>query len=470
VPLDVIDLTAAPADLEQLDRFYSELYIAGFPDPDERESLANMRRYLELREQGWYGRNNYHILLGFADGRCRAAAVIDYLAEPNAGIIEFLLIDAARRGQGLGFTMHRHVEQVLQADARRAGYSDLQSIVIEMNDPYQVDAAADNMDPFARAELWGRWGYAVLGFPYVQPALSDEQGPVTYLLLCAKPLDPAVQCAFPPTTVRQIVYGYLKWAMRIEDPEADPTFQEMSRALERLPSIPLTSLQTYVGRDPQRPFEIVPVTDPASPEFAELMRVFAASFPGGATAIHVDGFGRTLQRSRSGECTARYHLWGVRDPQSQQIAGLASFFTTTRCGFGGYLALTPPLRGTGRCGLLVARIEEQMIRDQPGVPGWYIECAKGADVVPVFEHLGFRPLAGRYLQPPLTAFDLTVPAGVCGPELQLLYKPLGSRHRAMNRTADEVLDDVREILRSVYNIREPDLTETLREWRATAVD
>ena len=247
--LDVIDLTAANADLERLQRFYADLYIAGFPDPDERESLENMQRYLELREQGWYGRNNYHILLGFDDGRGIAAAVMDYLAEPNAGIIEFLLVDPARRRQGIGTAMHQRVEEVLQSDARRAGYEALQSIVIEMNDPFRVDPATDNMDPFIRAALWGRWGYAVLGFPYVQPALSDDQGPVTYLLLCAKPLDPAVRHTFPPKTVRQVVYGYLKWAMRIDDPEADPTFQEMSQALAQMESVPLTPLEAYINRD-----------------------------------------------------------------------------------------------------------------------------------------------------------------------------------------------------------------------------
>jgi hypothetical protein len=42
--LTVRDLTDAPSDLAQLARFHEDLYVAGFPDPDEQESLANMTR------------------------------------------------------------------------------------------------------------------------------------------------------------------------------------------------------------------------------------------------------------------------------------------------------------------------------------------------------------------------------------------------------------------------------------------
>jgi hypothetical protein len=60
--MEYIELTYQREDRERLQRFYRELYIPEFPDEDERESLENMERYLELKEQGWYGKNNYHII------------------------------------------------------------------------------------------------------------------------------------------------------------------------------------------------------------------------------------------------------------------------------------------------------------------------------------------------------------------------------------------------------------------------
>jgi len=52
------ELSASADDLALLRSFYDHLYVNEFRDPDERESLANMRRYLELKAQGWYGAND----------------------------------------------------------------------------------------------------------------------------------------------------------------------------------------------------------------------------------------------------------------------------------------------------------------------------------------------------------------------------------------------------------------------------
>src|ERR1700681_3273837 len=65
--LTLRELQHKPEDLEILEQFYNDIYIAEFPIRDERESLQNMRNYLRLKASGWYGRNNYHILMGFAD-------------------------------------------------------------------------------------------------------------------------------------------------------------------------------------------------------------------------------------------------------------------------------------------------------------------------------------------------------------------------------------------------------------------
>lgn len=45
------EIDASRAGLAALERFYRERYVAEFPDPDERESLDNMRRYLLLKAQ-----------------------------------------------------------------------------------------------------------------------------------------------------------------------------------------------------------------------------------------------------------------------------------------------------------------------------------------------------------------------------------------------------------------------------------
>lgn len=177
------ELDASPEGQAALRRFYNGLYVGEFPDPDERESLANMARYLELKAQGWYRRNNYHVLVMERGGQTAGAAVFDYLAKPNAGVIEFLFTRPDRRRLGLGRALLDAVAHALQRDARAGARKPLFAIVAEMNDPFRRPETPDNMDPFDRAEIWGKWGFGRLDFPYVQPALARRQRPVCLALM-----------------------------------------------------------------------------------------------------------------------------------------------------------------------------------------------------------------------------------------------------------------------------------------------
>lgn len=423
------ELTDSAADLQRLTAFYQSLFTDGFPDPDERESLENMQAYLQARQAGWYAsegpRNNYHIVLADLDGETIAAAVCDYLAVPNSGIIEFLLVAEAVRGRGIGRRMHEFVESILQQDARDAGHAGLDGITIEMNDPFRVDLAADNMDPFERARLWGRWGYAALAFPYVQPALSADQAPVTCLLLCFKPTSARWNTSVGGPVVRQIVHGYLRWAMRIERPDDDPVFQQMSQALRNMTQVRLISLQQYVGEDPARPFQVVPIERPDGPQLSQVLAVYQRSFPPGETAIAPAVFAETLGRLTPGHPACRYHLWGIQQAETGTILGMASFFTLAQAGFLGYLTLTGEFVGTGRCRLLLARIEEQLVRDQPGISEWYLECEAGSKQFAVFAKLGFSPVDIPYQQPSMALIDPSAPKSSPEQSLVLMRKVIG---------------------------------------------
>ncbi len=43
-----------------------------------------MERYLGLKAQGWYRKNNYHIIVATEAGEFIAGAIADFLAEANA--------------------------------------------------------------------------------------------------------------------------------------------------------------------------------------------------------------------------------------------------------------------------------------------------------------------------------------------------------------------------------------------------
>lgn len=224
----IVAIDETDAGTRLLQRFYGGLYTAQFPDPDERELLANMLDYIRKRAAGWYGPNNYHALIA-VDGDAPVGGVIaDYLARPNAGVIEFLTASPDRRRQGIGRLLHAAALDRFAADAGRAHGRPLDYVFAEMNDPSRTDPATDNMDPAERAAIWAAWDYRAIGFPYVQPALSPAQSPVTNLLLLARPCGQAAANSIPAATVRDFLADYMRWAMRIDAPEANAEYRAMS--------------------------------------------------------------------------------------------------------------------------------------------------------------------------------------------------------------------------------------------------
>lgn len=458
------DLSDEPEDLDRLAHFYETLYVEGFPDPDERESLANMKRYLKLRREGWYGQNNYHIILTLDGDRMVGASVSDYLATPNCGIIEFLLVAQALWGTGIGGKLHDATIAAFHADARRAGHDGADAVVIELNDPYRVAPQDDNYDPFERAMIWDRWGYGRLCFPYVQPALSADQEPVTCLLLGMKPIAARLRGEVPSSTVRDVVAGYMRWAMRIDEPELDPTFIAMQHFLLKLPAVRIEPLSVYVGRDPTKPLTTKPIQSAADPDFKVAVALYARAFPPGPTAIDVRMFEQAFAWAADG-ADWHYHLWALADGLDRPIAGMISFFVMPTFGFGGYMALEPPLIGTGRAGVAVKRVEEQIIRDAPEAQRQYIECAPSSREEAVFKALGFRAVPVRYHQPPI--FDAKRFGSGRGPQISLLTKRLGCDYDDAAISRGEFLRDLPVWLAHVYRIDDPEASETFKIAKST---
>jgi GNAT superfamily N-acetyltransferase len=443
------DLTASGADRALLRRFYDGVYAPEFPDPDEKESLANIERHLALKAEGWYGDNAYHVIVAESEGAVVAGAITDYLVEPNAGVMEFLVVTPGSRGQGLGRRLLDYAEASIAADARRAGRPALDFIVAEINDPFRVDLAADNLDPFLRARVWGGWGYRKLDFPYVQPALSEAQQPVHHLMLAVKPLVDAYAGALPAPRLLDTVRAYLRWAMRIREPDRNAEYGAMREHLaarDRVPSIPLAR---YVGRDPAAPLAVHEISG-EGPDLDGVLAVYASAFPPGPTAVDPATFRRAVAGRAGLAPGVRYHLWALREAPGAPVGGMASFFSLPGSGFGSYLALGAPLRGRGRLRSVVARIEEQMRRDGTGARGWLIECEPEGEALRIFGRLGFREVALDYRQPPLPGH------GEEAPRLALAYKEFGGVYAAAHLGRDELREAMRSVFAVVYGIDTPE--------------
>jgi len=457
-----LDISSSDSDLRLLANVYHDLFVSEFPDANERESLENMIDYLRQRSAGWYGKNNYHILMVLDDGEPCGMAISDYLAEPNTGVIEFLAVSRRARARGHGRFLLDATEERLSKDALSASKAQLDYIVAEMNDPFRPGSLDDAYDPFVRAEVWAKWRYARLDFPYLQPALSPRQQPVTNLMLIGKSFGLGDAESVSSELTKTILREYMRWAMRIEEPDTSPEYLQMAAFLSQRPAIRLSSLSRYVGKDPHQPLTIEAVTEPDQPDLQGVLRVYEAAFPSGPANLEADGIRQMLARHLSVIPDERYHLWAARATPSSPVEGCASFFAFPDFGFGGYVALSGSLRGKKYLRSIIALLEQRMLRDFPRSRGWYIECAPAT--APVFAKLGFDSIALPYRPPRL---DHASDAREM-PPLILMYKEFGRRFAAPALATADLLEAVALIFERVYGLAKAECSSAVAELASAA--
>jgi GNAT superfamily N-acetyltransferase len=238
-------------DRISLRKFDENIYKKAFPDEDERESRNNMRKYLKLKKDGWYEKNNYHIVLARMDGRTVAGRIFDYLDGPNVGVAEYRCVDPAFQKQGVGKHLWDHTDNLLIQDAIRAGHKTCDYVVGEMNDPLTYVSKSgleDKTKNLGRMQSYAKNGWCVLDFTYMQPALSHDQEAVPGLKLILRvPLNAhSVPDSVSPSLVKDIVHEYMRLAMRIDDPKQNQTYEEMAAELDKMPAVRCIPMSQYV--------------------------------------------------------------------------------------------------------------------------------------------------------------------------------------------------------------------------------
>jgi GNAT superfamily N-acetyltransferase len=457
------EVTASHPDIVLVRQFYRDIYVPEFPDSSERESLENMERYLEVKAEGWYQKNNYHILLYLDKGTPIAGSIIDYLAEPNVGVIEFLVVSSSLRLTGLGKQLLQWTEDTLNEDSRRAGYNGWAYIIAEVNDPFKLNDMPDSMDPFQRTMIWHRWGYKKISFPYVQPALSPDKEPVRNLLLLCKPGTSSNLNAIPSTILREAVFGYALWAMRIDNPNDNKECQEMGRYLAEHGIISLVLLAFYIGDASVRRLMFTDLTGEHRDELDVVLDIYAREFSDGPTSVPRELFKQALMSDMLEGKPFDYHLISIKTADGATPQGMASFFTFPGAGFGGYIVFDPATRGKGYLSEVITFIERRMVMDKKGGCGWYCECAPSDDTASIFKKRGFYEVDIIYRQPPLYGqpqyiFDEA-------PILHLMYKEFGDNFEPPRLSTDDFLCALSWIYRVIYQIDEPEVSEYYQQVR-----
>ncbi|ORB46102.1 hypothetical protein BST39_02135 [Mycobacterium paraseoulense] len=491
------------SDLDLLRIFYDDCFEPEFPDENERESREEIENYLRAKEFGWYEKNNYHVILMLdKDDELLGGAIADYLNEPNAGVIEYIVIKPEHRNAGLGSQLLECVERVLHDDADKAQNRPLDWIAAEIDDPFVTPRPLQGVDPFAVARKWGKWGYRLLDFPYRQPALAETKKPVDTMFLSAKlchggKFQPkhSDKKFLPKSDIESLLIAYLRLAMRIDDPQHHEDFQAMHNSMPD--EVPLVDLEKYLGPEDGL-VDAKEVIGAQDPELVRALELYNNVF---GREIGKDDYWK-VSRPPDGltdriEC--RDHLWTIRSAAEAQCEGVASFVTLPNAGFVRYIEFHDRWPDSDMLRGLIARIEERMVRDAirsgkqmkrdgeqmirhgkrlgrsgkkktvelgeemrdagtkkleddkkkglngAGARGWYIECAD-----PTRQDLlldtGFWELDLEYPLPPPPARPI-----------RLMYKPFGRVYDPPTINSKVLLQVVREIDESAYGTPKPDV-------------
>ena len=227
--MQFIEINTEKEKMTLLNNFYNTLFIQEFPDENERESLDNMFTYLKLKENGWYKKNNYHIILVKINKEIIGGAIVDYFSKPNCGAIEFILVKPEYRIKNIATKLLDYVKEILVLDAKKINKK-LNFIFGEVNDPVKTKEADDSMNPSERLKFWYKKNYYILNMFYLQPALSKNTKPVESLLLIANVFNENyLNYGIPKNIILQAIYYYMKLAMRINNPNKHQIFKQIKK-------------------------------------------------------------------------------------------------------------------------------------------------------------------------------------------------------------------------------------------------
>lgn len=178
-------------DKELLVRFYNDMMVPNFGQFEDE--LEDVEIWIDLIENQNKpdSQFNLHILLALQKTQVDGAekkvilggCACEYYPVSNCGLLTYIAVDPKHRSKGISGQIVQNVLTTLNGDAIKGGKPGLSALFLETNDATKVDAEKDVMDPLVRHKILNRLGFSILGFNYVQPALSPEQQKCVDLLL-----------------------------------------------------------------------------------------------------------------------------------------------------------------------------------------------------------------------------------------------------------------------------------------------
>jgi GNAT superfamily N-acetyltransferase len=161
---------------------FAMLLLRTFSDPNSVLGLDRMQEFLTQSSD-----RTFHVVVAEEAGRVIGGSVFSYVPRSNCGFSEYLLLQPAARGRGMGRQLFDRRREILNAQAVRRGFGACRGLFIEVDSPQRtppemLEAERESsIDVHERLRIFGHLGFRRVDVAYVQPPLDADKQAVDYL-------------------------------------------------------------------------------------------------------------------------------------------------------------------------------------------------------------------------------------------------------------------------------------------------
>lgn len=204
-------------DLTNLRAFYDKIFVKSFPDEDERDSFEKVHSYFMYQRD--IANHEYCVVLAYDDGLVVGGCIYDYFVKTNTAFIEYIAVDRNRYSSKLGTGIFEYVCGTLEDMAIKNGYSNVDYIFAEMDNPDLRGDDSPNYKFFNH-----KLGFRKLEIDYVQPSLEPDKDSVSKLWFIG--INKNGRETFDASTLYYVLYDYYMYCFDISNPLKTDVFTE----------------------------------------------------------------------------------------------------------------------------------------------------------------------------------------------------------------------------------------------------
>ncbi|MEM3265362.1 MAG: hypothetical protein QXH07_05360 [Thermoplasmata archaeon] len=206
--MENLEIIEIEENYPRFDEFY-RLYSTIFTKKEEIETEENLKKYLSYKKTGYYGKNDYHILLLLNKSNDIIGFLIgDFYSDPGISFIEFLGIDKKYRDNGFSKILFNKFLKICENDAL-ISKSKLNGVIIEVEKPEVIDSPGS-------FTYWDKLGFKKIECKYIQPSLSINKESEKNLMLMYYGIS---EKYLKKETLVSALKAYFKYAMSKEEPD-----------------------------------------------------------------------------------------------------------------------------------------------------------------------------------------------------------------------------------------------------------